>query len=522
MKESENGAAEMKTGKFIFLTVGLILFAGSTCLSKQTEAQKNKEAQKMLTNAIVGRWYSADAKTLRKEIEGLFAKAKVEQKENIIGLILPHAGYQYSGSTAALGLKMLKKKYKRVIVIGPSHYVGMQGMLSVADADSYQTPLGKVELDTEFIAALLKEDMFGYISASHEHEHSVQIEVPLLQHIQKDFKFVSIVAGQCSAEEVKKAARVLRRMVDDDTLVVASSDFVHYGARFSYVPFTKDIPEGLKNIDLGAYDYIEKLDGEGFLKYKQKTGATICGCVPVAILVSMCDKDVKAELVKYTTSGEMTGDFDNSVSYLTVAFTGTWSSKEKTEDTENTKGLSASDKESLLKLARASLTFYLEKNRPPKPAEVGVEISEKMSQNRAAFVTLKKQGMLRGCIGDLLPRQALYESVIDNAVNAGTRDHRFRPVTRNEAGELTFEISALTVPQAVPGPKDIRIGIDGVILGKAGRRAVFLPQVAPEQGWDVDEMLTHLSLKAGLPADAWKEGAEFLTFQAEVFGEHEE
>jgi AmmeMemoRadiSam system protein B/AmmeMemoRadiSam system protein A len=507
--------------------LGLILFSGSVCFvtvyGKEIESQKSKEVQKMLTNAIVGKWYSADTKTLLREIEGLFAKGKVKQKENVIGLILPHAGYQYSGATAALGLKTLKKKYKRIIVIGPSHYVGMQGILSVPDADSYQTPLGEIELDTEFIRKLLKEDMFRYAPAAHEHEHSVQIEVPLLQYVQEDFKFVPIVAGQCSAAEVKEAAGILHKMVDNETLVVASSDFVHYGARFGYVPFTKDIPEGLRKVDMGAYEYIAKLDGEGFLKYKQKTGATICGCVPVAILVSMCDKDTKVELVKYTTSGEMTGDFDNSVSYMTVALCGSWSSEKNAETKEEAEeGLSGSDKESLLKLARASLIFYLEKNRAPEPIEVGVEISEKMSQKRAAFVTLKKKGLLRGCIGDLFPRQALYESVIGNAINAGVRDHRFPPVTRNEVDELTIEISALTVPQAVGGPEDIRIGIDGVILGKGGRRAVFLPQVAPEQGWAVEEMLKHLSMKAGLPADAWKEGAEFFTFQAEVFGEQEE
>lgn len=527
LTRQENGAAEMKVSKFIFLAVGLILFSCSLCFEtaygKEIESGKSKEVKKMLTNAIVGRWYSADTKTLLREIEGLFAKAKVEQKENVIGLILPHAGYQYSGPTAALGLKTLKKKYKRIIVIGPSHYVGMQGILSVADADSYQTPLGEIELDTEFIKKLLKEDMFRYVPAAHENEHSVQIEVPLLQYVQEDFKFVPIVAGQCSAGEVKEAAGVLRRMVDDDTLVVASSDFVHYGARFGYVPFTKDIPEGLRKIDMGAYEYIAKLDGEGFLKYKQKTGATICGCVPVAILVSMCDKDAKAELVKYTTSGEMTGDFDNSVSYMTVAFCGSWS-REKNAETKKgvEEGLSRSDKDSLLKLARASLIFYLEKQRAPEPVEVGVEISEKMSQKRAAFVTLKKKGMLRGCIGDLLPRQSLYESVIGNAINAGVRDHRFQPVTRSECDTLRIEISALTVPEAAGGHEDIRIGVDGVILEKEGRRAVFLPQVAPEQGWGVEETLNHLSMKAGLTAEAWKEGTKFFTFQAEVFGEQEE
>jgi len=137
------------------------------------------------------------------------------------------------------------------------------------------------------------------------------------------------------------------------------------------------------------------------------------------------------------------------------------------------------------------------------------------------FVTLEENSQLRGCIGDILPHRPLYESVINNAINAGVNDWRFNPVTRPECDKLTFEISVLTEPKPVPSVKDIRIGIDGVILKKQGRSAVFLPQVAPEQGWDVSQMLTHLSLKAGLPEDAWKEGATFLTFQAVVFSEKE-
>jgi len=140
---------------------------------------------------------------------------------------------------------------------------------------------------------------------------------------------------------------------------------------------------------------------------------------------------------------------------------------------------------------------------------------------RAAFVTLKKNSQLRGCIGDIFPRQPLYKSVIINAINAGVNDRRFLPVTGTECNDITIEISALTVPEPIASPDDIRIGVDGVVLSKDGQSAVFLPQVAPEQGWDVKQMLTQLSLKAELPADAWKEGASFLVFQAVVFGEAE-
>jgi AmmeMemoRadiSam system protein A len=138
---------------------------------------------------------------------------------------------------------------------------------------------------------------------------------------------------------------------------------------------------------------------------------------------------------------------------------------------------------------------------------------------RAAFVTLKKDSLLRGCIGDIFPQRPLYKSVILNAIHACVNDRRFVPVSPDECNDITIEISALTPPAPVESSSDIRIGIDGVVLNKDGHSAVFLPQVAPEQGWNLDQTLTHLSQKAGLPAEAWKEGASFLVFQAVVFGE---
>jgi AmmeMemoRadiSam system protein A len=142
-----------------------------------------------------------------------------------------------------------------------------------------------------------------------------------------------------------------------------------------------------------------------------------------------------------------------------------------------------------------------------------------MKQPRAAFVTLTENSQLRGCIGEIFPSQPLYKSVISNAINAAVHDWRFPPVTKNECDSIDIEISALTVPVSIASPDQIRIGIDGVVLSKNGHSAVFLPQVAPEQHWNLQQMLSNLSLKAGLPADAWKEGATFSVFQAEVFGE---
>ncbi len=489
-------------------------------VAKPPEEKVVKPPEKVvLRSTLAGSWYPADAEGLNRQIAGFFEKVDVKPMNNIIAMILPHAGYAYSGQTAAFGPAAAAKKYKRIVVIGPSHRVPMEEVLSVPAATHYQTPLGQIPLDLEFIDGLLKYSLFQNVPRVNELEHSVQIELPLLQHTQRDFKLVPIVAGDCSAETIKKAASILKSLVDDETLVVASSDFTHYGRNYGYVPFTENIPEQIKKLDMGAFEYIANLDSSGFLDYRLRTGTTICGYVPIAILLSMMDKPTEVKLLKYATSGEITGDFSNSVSYLSIAFCGAWKGSPPPAPAKSISELTEQDKKQLLVLARGSMVSFLQWHKVPTPADLNIDVTEAMKQPRAAFVTLKQNSQLRGCIGDIFPRQPLYMSVISNAINAAVNDRRFPPVTKNECDSLDIEISALTTPKPVASPDQIRIGIDGVVLSKDGYRAVFLPQVAPEQHWNLEQMLTQLSLKAGLPADAWKQGATFSVFQAEVFGE---
>jgi MEMO1 family protein len=488
---------------------------------KPAKEEPAAPAKVVLRSTLSGNWYPADAGTLSKQIEGFFEKVDVEPANNVIALILPHAGYQYSGQTAAFGLKSANRQYKRVVVIGPSHYVPMEDVLSVPRATHYETPLGQIPLDVEFINKLLEHPIFQNIPQTNEKEHSTQMEVPLLQYAQKDFKIVPIVAGDCSEETITKAGNILKSLIDNDTLIIASSDFTHFGPNYGFIPFRENIPEQLKQLDMGAYEHIKALDYKGFLDYRSRTGTTICGYIPISILLSMLDKSVEAKLIKYTTSGEVTGDYTNSVSYFAIAFSGKWGNSSAIKPETNTHELSKEDKKQLLALARKSLVYFLQKRRPPEVSELNVTVSDAMKLQRAAFVTLKENSQLRGCIGDIFPRQPLYKSVISNAINAGVNDWRFSPVTEAECNNITIEISALTPPAPIASPNEIRIGTDGVVLKKNDYSAVFLPQVAPEQGWNVNQMLTELSLKAGLPPDAWKEGASFLVFHADVFGEDE-
>jgi len=473
----------------------------------------------VLRSALAGSWYPDDAESLKKQFTEFFERTDIGPKKDLIALILPHAGYSYSGKTACAGLKTIARPYDRIIVIGPSHSVRMEEVLSVPRVTHYETPLGETPLDVEFIERLLQYSVFQNVPHAHAREHSVQIEVPLLQFCNSDFKLVPIVAGSCSLETIKKAAAILKSMVDEQTLIVASSDFVHYGAGYGYVPFTENIGEQIRKLDIDAFKLIEALDAPGFLEYRKKTGATICGYIPIAVLLSTLDKSTKTELIEYATSGQMGGDYSQSVSYLSIAFSGTWLKGSSMAPPEEEAGLTDIEKEYLINLAKKTISYALEHRKIPEISEVSSEISDRLRQPRAAFVTLKINGRLRGCIGDIFPCQPLYKSVFLNALNAAFGDRRFRPLQKNEFDDIMIEISALTRPRPVPSPEKIRIGIDGMVLNKAGRSAVFLPQVAPEQGWDLDRTLSQLSMKAGLEADDWKEDASFLVFQADVFGE---
>jgi AmmeMemoRadiSam system protein B/AmmeMemoRadiSam system protein A len=522
--------------KIIFFIAAVVILNTSIVLSAPDKPV-------VFNSTLAGQWYPADANTLKNDITKLFQKSDVKPDEDTIALILPHAGYQYSGRTAAMGIQTLGRQYKRIIVIGPSHYVPMEDILSVPQADIYQSPMGQVAIDTKFINNLLIFPEFKVIPQANDREHSTQIEIPLLQFTQKDFKVVPIIAGQCSPRTISKVAAILKGMIDNDTLIIASSDFTHYGPSYDYVPFKDNIPQRLKDLDMGAYKFIEKIDSNGFMDYKKRTGTTICGYIPISILLSMLDKSSLPQLVNYATSGQLTGDFNNSVSYLAVSFSGQWSKPLPVKQQSSSSGLSQEnkkqlqessssvltqeDKKQLLTLARNALVFVTEKRQLLKVSDAA--FSDRLKSQGAAFVTLNilassaapgsHKYQLRGCIGDIFPRQSLYNSVIYNTSMAALKDTRFVPVVPDEVKDIKIEISVLTVPQPVASAEDIRVGIDGVVLKVGERSAVFLPQVATEQNWSREEMLKNLSIKAGLSSDAWQHDAEFLTFQADVFGE---
>ncbi len=478
--------------------------------------KKDAYSEDKILKATCSGWYPETKSDLEKMIYSFYSQVETTEPLTPIALIEPHAGYAWSGQTAAYGYKLLLgKKFKTVFILSPAHRAYID-KIAIPESGYFQTPLGDIEIDEAVKSELLKTGLFVESDRAFYSENGVEMQIPFLQATVKGCKIVPLVAGNLDKSKISKAAQVLKKYLGEDTLFIISSDFTHYGYSYSYVPFHDNLKENIHKLDYGAIDYIKKIDSEGFLSYIEKTGATICGRIPISILLAMLPEDTKAEVLKYDTSGRKQADFSTSVSYTSIAFFKT-AAKPLSKPTSD--ALSAKGKRALLKLSRAVLETYIKKGKVLTPKEAGIEVTENMQQKRGAFVTLTKHHNLRGCIGDIYPTRPLYEAVIGRTIDSAANDYRFSKVTKDELNDIAIEISALTVPKEVKSYQDIVLGRDGILLMKGSHGAVFLPQVAPEQGWDLETTLTHLSLKAGLSPYAWQEDTKFLTFQAEVFSE---
>jgi AmmeMemoRadiSam system protein A len=318
-------------------------------------------------------------------------------------------------------------------------------------------------------------------------------------------------------------AHALVPWVDDGTLLIASSDFTHYGPRFGYVPFREDVPGNLRTLDLGAVDAALTMDPSAWTAYREKTGITACGHEPIGALLTLLNRLQEAKqgleggfsgrLLDYYRSGDLNGDYESTVSYAAVLF-------QVSEETAGGDVLDRDEQAFLLTTARRAIDRAVGGDPVPGPEIPRHLSSDRLERKRAAFVTLRAGNSLRGCIGSIFPREPLVRAVVRHAVQAAFEDNRFPPVGRDEVKDIHIEISVLTVPKEIAGPEEIVLGRDGVLLERDGRRAVFLPQVASENGWDLETTLRHLATKAGLAAESWKgPGATLRTFQAEIFAE---
>ncbi len=480
---------------------------------------------KTLQSMLAGSWYPGTAREIRALAEvwesaaaGESVDAAAPPAPNVI--ILPHAGWDYSGATAWRAVRLVRDaKFKRVVILAPSHRAWIENHLVAPEADAVSTPLGEIGIDKEWLARLELLAPVQRNDRIHLAEHATQIEYPLLQlALGGGFTLVPLIMGPFGPDQMAMCARALSRLMDAETLLVISSDFTHYGNDFSYAPYGTDGGETVRaqvaKVDAEAFGLLAKGDADGFAAYVERTGATICGRIPLELALRAFPSGTSLVRLRYATSADEDRDFTRFVCYTAAAGHVGW--KGAGEEV-----LDAEARAFLLRIARESLEHAVRTGRPFPRGHFTQDAPKATLLKMGAFVTLndKATGALRGCIGEILPMRPLVEAVAERAVDSALHDPRFDPVEASELGSLRVEVSALTPPKPVASWHDIVLGRDGMTLEKGSAFAVFLPQVAPEQGWDLPTTLTYLSQKAGLQLNAWRNGAKFETFQAEVFHE---
>ncbi len=417
--------------------------------------------------AVAGQFYPAQAAKLREMIQGMVSKKA--KKEDVIGLVSPHAGYIYSGPVA--GATISKVKFKDTfIILGPNH-TGMGKPLSIMTAGTWETPLGQVEIDSELAEKILAtsrhlQDDVG----AHQYEHSLEVQIPFLQYFKQDFRIVPIILAYSSAtaykelgEEIAQAVKDLKRKV----VIIASSDMTHYEPQ-----------ESAQRKDSQAIEAILELNEDELLRRVSELDISMCGYAPTVALISAAKKlgATSAELVRYQTSGDTTGDYSAVVGYAGIIF----------------KGMSP-----LAKLAKETVETYVKEGRVPEPPK---RLTPKMKEKAGVFVSIHKLGRLRGCIGTFEPQEAnVAEETITNAVSSATRDPRFPPIAPNELKDLDYNVDVLTPPKPIERKDQLDPRRYGVIVECDLRRGLLLPDL---EGVDtVDYQINICRQKAGILPD---------------------
>jgi len=466
--------------------------------------------------AVAGQFYPGTAQELRQMLDGLFAHAVPSKGvRNIVGIIVPHAAYVYSGQVAASGFHQIDTaaRYQDVFIIGPSHYVDFTGA-AVYTAGDFITPLGKVAVDRETGRHLLSESsLFTDRSDAQEKEHSVEVEIPFLQYIfGSRLKIVPIVVGENSPQVCAQIADVLRPYLNGRNLFVISSDFSHYPAYADAVR-TDSITAAaiVSNSPSTLQRALIRNDRAGI----PNLATSLCGWSAVLTFLSMTSANPALHLqeIQYMNSGDSpVGSRDRVVGYCSIAV-----SDDSEQHGDQGFQLSPQDRNTLLAIARETLEQCVRGGAiPPVNPET---LSAPLKTDCGAFVTLNRNGRLRGCIGRFEPAEALYRVVQEMAVAAATQDYRFEPVTRSELGDIRIEVSVLTPLRRIQSAEEYDPARHGIYMRKGGHSGTFLPQVAKETGWTKEELLGHCAEdKAGIGWDGWKD-AQLFVYDAIVFGE---
>ena len=496
----------------ITLAASLLLSTSVNTPGAAAMEGRTMPSEQIRESVIAGSWYPGNASRLQKEVQGYLSRASINDfKGQLIALISPHAGYRYSGQVAAYAYKILEKqKFDTVVVIAPSHRAYFEGV-SVYDRGGYRTPLGVLPLDKKLVSALKqRESRIKYVAKAHTQEHSLEIQLPFIQVVMPECKLVPLVMGDQSFATCQWLADAVADCIKDKSvLVVASSDLSHFH------PYKE-----AKRLDQVVVDKVNEFDPQGLSNDLAAGKCEACGGGPMvtAMLIARQLGANKTRVLHYANSGDVTGDHSGVVGYMAAAM---WANPTngRGQNREHKRagvdlGLSSEEKAQLLQIARDVVEAHCRGEKPLLPPVDSATLKEP----RGAFVTLNKDGKLRGCIGHIRGQKPLAETVAEMAEAAAFQDPRFPPVTSEELNELEYEISVLTPLHRIADVEEIQVGKHGIYMKRGSSSGLLLPQVATDWGWDRNTFLQHTCTKAGLPEDAWKDkNTEIYIFSADVF-----
>jgi AmmeMemoRadiSam system protein B/AmmeMemoRadiSam system protein A len=478
--------------------------------------------------AVAARFYPGAAKPLEGAVRAYLEDALPPQDARPLALISPHAGYIYSGQIAADAYRQaMGHEYDVIVVLGTNHTTAGFDGVSIYPGTGYRTPLGLAEIDRELASRLTAADpAFTYQPAVHTQEHSVEVQIPFVQVAFPGIKIVTAVVGRPEPELCVRLGKALVKVLEGrKPLIVASSDLSHYPDYGDAVPTDLEVLEAIVTRDpFRVHATMEARVRRGV----PGLSTSACGEAPILAVIQAA-RDLGAGrgiVISYANSGDTAvGDHSRVVGYGAVAFLHGDSGPTVTapppvvpavpKQITTAKALEAAERRALLAFARESIERFLTTQTAP----LARGYAPSLAREQGVFVTLKKNGHLRGCRGSLRPDLPLYQLVGVMALQSAFNDPRFPAVERDEWDAIDLEISLLTPMKPVPGVESVRVGRDGVWLGKNGRSAVYLPEVAVEMGWDRAEMMDHLCRKAGLPVGCWRQGATLETFQSELLKE---
>lgn len=421
----------------------------------------------MIRNPIVaGQFYPESPSQLKAMIKGMVDEKAV--KEEVIGLVSPHAGYIYSGPVAGATISRVKFK-DTFVILGPNH-TGMGKPLSIMTQGAWKTPLGEVEIDSELaqkilaVSSYLEED-----NLAHQYEHSIEVQLPFLQYFKPDIKLVPIILSYFTGDTYKEIGKEIAKAIkelNEEVIIIASSDMTHYEPQ-----------ESARGKDTQAIEAMLDLNEDELLKRVDELNISMCGYAPAVSLISAAKElgATAAELVRYQTSGDTTGDYSAVVGYAGIII----------------KGMSP-----LTRLAKKTVETFVGEGKVPQPEELTPE----MKEQAGVFVSIHKFGELRGCIGTFEPqKENVAKETIANAIGSAIRDPRFPPVAPSELKDLTYNVDVLTKPEPVESKDQLDPKQYGVIVEAGFRRGLLLPDL---EGVDsVDYQIDVCRQKAGIAPD---------------------